>query len=49
VLRPQVVERAVALTVEALQRQTDGSDVVRLQAHLDELDRELTNLAETPL
>jgi precorrin-6B methylase 2 len=47
VLRPQVVERAVALTVEALQRQTDGSDVVRLQAHLDELDRELTNLAET--
>src|SRR4030095_9552025 len=48
VLRPCVVERAIALTVAMLQRDTsNGSVVARLAAELAEVDRDLAHLAET--
>lgn len=48
VLRPRVVERAIALTVTALQQGTrDGSLVERLTVQLAELDHKLANLADT--
>jgi hypothetical protein len=48
VLRPGVVERALAGAVTTLQQETqDGSHVARLTAQLAGLDRELANLAET--
>jgi hypothetical protein len=48
VLRPRVVEGAIALAITTLQQGSqDGSTVARLTTQLAGLDRELSNLAET--